>query len=273
MWVKDIPANPPPGLSVRTENQGRIFYQLLTHMGLKQNAQAFTGAPKQRSNTYPHVNAAWDLADRIGVTKNPLNLKKLETITEKPYSDIIAEVSTTLSPPPYHRLRRWDFNTSPIQDSNTVASTSKIVEVEETPNLLERFTSLKVSDKEAKVKHQREKCRWLALEKRFQKSLSKGKGKEKELVHPKPSSPIAPDIGNIRVFEETPVEERLNWGTVKLSIASPKWTTQTDSDSEAFGVSLCAAPTHNAQCLNLENCRLSLGCTQEQNRDETLGGS
>ena len=87
------------------------------------------------------------------------------------------------------------------------------MEVEETPNLLERFTSLEVSDKEAKAKRQREKHRRLALEKRFQKSLSKGKGKEKELVHPEPSSHIAPDIGNVRVFEETPVEERLNWGT------------------------------------------------------------
>ena len=166
-------------------------------MGLKQNTQAFTGAPKQRGNTYPHVNAARDLADRIGVTKNPLSLKKLETITKKRYSDIIAEVSTALSPPPYHRLRGWDLNTSPTQDSNAVASTSKIVEVEETPNLLERFTSLEVSDKEAKAKCQREKHRWLALEKRFQKSLSKGKGKEKESVHSEPSCHIAPDINNV----------------------------------------------------------------------------
>ena len=60
---------------------------------------------------------------------------------------------------------------------------------------------------------------------------------------------------------------------VKLSIASPKWTTWTDSDHEAFGFSLCAAPTHNTQCLNLENCGLSLGCTQERERDETLGKS
>ena len=74
-------------------------------MGLKQNAQEFTGAPKKRGNTYPHVNAAWDLTDRIGVTKNPLNLKKLETITEKWYSDVVAKVSTALSPPSYHRLR------------------------------------------------------------------------------------------------------------------------------------------------------------------------
>ena len=88
-----------------------------------------------------------------------------------------------------------------------MASTSKIVEVEETPNLLERFTSLEVSDKEAKAKRQREKHHRLALEKRFQKSLSKGKGKAKESVHPEPSSPIAPDIGNVRVFEETPMEE------------------------------------------------------------------
>ena len=32
-----------------------------------------------------------------------------------------------------------------------------------------------------------------------------------------------------------------------------------------------AAPTHNAQCLNLENHGLSPGCTQERERDETLG--
>ena len=59
--------------------------------------------------------------------------------------------------------------------------------------------------------------------------------------------------------------------TVKLLNTSLKWTTWTDSDSEAFGFSLCAVPTHNTQCLNLENCGLSLGCTQEQDRDETLG--
>ena len=82
LQAKDIPAN-APGLSLRMENQGRIFYQPLTHMGLKQNAQAFTGGPKQRGNAYPHVNTACDLTDRIGVTKNPLHLKKLEAITEK----------------------------------------------------------------------------------------------------------------------------------------------------------------------------------------------
>ena len=65
-------------------------------MGLKQNTQAFTGAPKQRGNTYPDINAAQDLTDRIGVTKNPLNLKKLETITKKWYSDIVAEVIVML---------------------------------------------------------------------------------------------------------------------------------------------------------------------------------
>ena len=46
--AKDIPANAPPGLSLRMENQGQIFYQPLTHMGLKQNAQAFTGAPQAK---------------------------------------------------------------------------------------------------------------------------------------------------------------------------------------------------------------------------------
>ena len=89
-----------------TGKQDHIFYQPLTYMGLKQNAQMFTGAPKQRGNTYPHVNTARDLADKIGVTKNPLHLKKLEAITEKCiYSDIVAKVSTAFSPPPYHRLR------------------------------------------------------------------------------------------------------------------------------------------------------------------------
>ena len=111
--AKDVPANPPPGSSIRSENHGRIFYQPLTHMGLKQGAQAFTGVPTTRPDAFPHVNAACDLADK-------LNLKRLETITEHSYSD-------------------------------AVASTSKIVEVEEPSKLLERFTSLELSNKEAKA--------------------------------------------------------------------------------------------------------------------------
>ena len=126
--AKDVPANPPPRSSIRSENHGRIFYQPLTHMGLKQGAQAFTGAPTTCPDTFPHINAARDLANKIGVTKNSLNLKRLETITECSYSD-------------------------------AVASTSKIVEVEEPPKLLERFTSLELSDKEAKALRKKEKCR------------------------------------------------------------------------------------------------------------------
>src|SRR5271170_7023949 len=114
-------------------------------MGLKQGAQAFTGAPTTRPDQYPHVNTACDLADKIGVPKIALNLKKLENITEK---------------------RTF---------SDAVASTSKIVEVEETPNLLERLTSLELSDKEAKANHRREKCCKLRIEKKFAKSLDKGK--------------------------------------------------------------------------------------------------
>ena len=117
-----------------------------------------------------------------------------------------------------------------------MASTSKIVEVEETPNLLERFTSLEVSDKETIAKRQREKHRQLALEKRFQKSLSKGKGKQKESVHPEPSSPIAPDVGNVRVFEETPVEERLNWGT---NSANDDHSDVNDEIAESAGLDTC----------------------------------
>ena len=162
-----------------TGNKDRLFYQPLSHMGLKQGAQAFTGAPTTRPNTFPHVNAACDLADKIGVTKNSLNLKKLENITERSYS-------------------------------NTVASTSKIVEVEETPKLLERFTSLELSDKEAKATRQREKRRRLRLEKKFAKGLDNGKGKDKESVHP---APIDKDAGNVRVFVEMPIEEQLDWGT------------------------------------------------------------
>ena len=148
-------------------------------MGLKQGAQAFTGAPTTRPNTFPHVNAACDITNKIGVTKNSLNLKRPETITERSYSD-------------------------------AVASTSKIVEVEEPPKLLERFTSLELSDKEAKALCKKEKCHKLQIEKRFAKSLTKGKGKEKESVHP---SPIDKDAGNVKVFEEVPIEEQLNWGT------------------------------------------------------------
>ena len=108
-----------------TGNKDCLFYQLLSHMGLKQGAQAFTGAPTTCPDTFPHVNAACDLADKIGVTKNSLNLKKLEKITEHSYSD-------------------------------AVASTSKIVEVEESPKLLERLTSLNLSDKEAKANCKKE---------------------------------------------------------------------------------------------------------------------
>ena len=133
-------------------------------MGLKQGTQAFTGAPTTRPDSFPHVNAAHDLADKIGVAKNSLNLKRLENITECSYS-------------------------------NTVASTSKIVEVEETPKLLERFTSLELSDKEAKATCQREKRHRLQLENKFAKSLENGKGKDKEFVHP---APIDKDVGNVR---------------------------------------------------------------------------
>ena len=59
----------------------------LTHMGLKWGAQAFTGAPTTHPDTYPYINAAHDLADKIGVTKSALNLKQLENITERTYSD------------------------------------------------------------------------------------------------------------------------------------------------------------------------------------------
>ena len=44
-------------------------------MRLKQDTQAFTGAPTSLPNSYPHINATCDLADKIGVTKNVLNLR------------------------------------------------------------------------------------------------------------------------------------------------------------------------------------------------------
>jgi hypothetical protein len=43
-------------------------------------AQSFTGKPNKPSNPYPGVQKAQDLADQIGVTKNPSNLKVLENI-------------------------------------------------------------------------------------------------------------------------------------------------------------------------------------------------
>ena len=90
LQAKDITANAPPGLSVMSGHKDHLFYQPLSHMGLKQGMQVFTGAPTTLPNTYPHVNAAHDLADKIGVTKNALNLKKLENITECSYSDAVA---------------------------------------------------------------------------------------------------------------------------------------------------------------------------------------
>ena len=168
MQAKDIPANAPANAVVATGRTDHLFYQPLSHMGLKRGAQAFTGAPTTRPDTYPHVNAARDLADKIGVTKNALNLKQLENITECTYSD-------------------------------AVASTSKIVEVEELPKLLERFTSLELSDKEAKANCQREKRCKLQLKNKFAKSLDKGKGKAKESVH---SAPIDKDVGNARCLKK-----------------------------------------------------------------------
>ena len=91
-----------------------------------------------------------------------------------------------------------------------MASTSKIVEVEESLKLLESFTSLELSDKEAKADCKKEKYYRLQLEKKFANSLDKGKGKGKESVHP---APINKDAGNVKVFEEIPIEEQLNWGT------------------------------------------------------------
>ena len=80
MRAKDIPANTPANAVVATGRTDRLFYQPLSHMGLKRGAQAFTGAPTTHPNTYPHVNAARDLADKIGVTKSALNLKQLHRV-------------------------------------------------------------------------------------------------------------------------------------------------------------------------------------------------
>ena len=52
------------------------------------------------------------------------------------------------------------------------------MEVEELPKLLERLTSLEISDKESKATCQREKSCKLQLENKFAKSLDKGKEKE-----------------------------------------------------------------------------------------------
>ena len=59
-------------------------------MELKQGAQVFTGAPTTGPDWFPHVNAARDLTDKIGVTKSALNLKQPENITECTYSDAVA---------------------------------------------------------------------------------------------------------------------------------------------------------------------------------------
>jgi hypothetical protein len=61
---------------VATHHPDRILYQPLNHV----SAQSFTGKPNKSSDPYPGVQKACDLANRIGVTKNPLNLKALENI-------------------------------------------------------------------------------------------------------------------------------------------------------------------------------------------------
>ena len=45
MQAKDIPANAPANAVVAAGRMDHLFYQLLSHMGLKWGAQAFTGAP------------------------------------------------------------------------------------------------------------------------------------------------------------------------------------------------------------------------------------
>ena len=61
---------------VATHHPDRIFYQPLSHV----LAQSFTGKPATPSNPYPGVQKACNLANQVGVTKNPLNLKGVENI-------------------------------------------------------------------------------------------------------------------------------------------------------------------------------------------------
>jgi hypothetical protein len=72
----DIPVRANTKTVVATHHLDRFFYQPLNHA----LAQSFTCKPNKPFNPYPGVQKAWDLADQIGVTKNPLNLKVLENI-------------------------------------------------------------------------------------------------------------------------------------------------------------------------------------------------
>ena len=77
--------------------------------------------------------------------------------------------------------------------------------------------------------------------------------------NPKYSSWTTDNKGYVRIDQRIYVPDSGDlWLNTNL-----KRTIRTDSNYEAFGFSLCAVPTHNAQCLNLENCGLSPGCTQE----------
>ena len=76
LQLSDVPVTAKAKTIVATHHPDRSFYQPLNHV----SAQSFTGKPTTPSNPYPGVQKAHDLADQIGVTKNPLNLKVLENI-------------------------------------------------------------------------------------------------------------------------------------------------------------------------------------------------
>ena len=109
--AKDAPANAVVA-SVKPTN---IFYRPLNHS----SAQKFSGAlSKPAKAVYPEVQAARDLADRLEVTKNALNLKKLEALKKhcafveasKPYAAAVAATTSIVevpepSPELQHRLK------------------------------------------------------------------------------------------------------------------------------------------------------------------------
>jgi len=69
----DVPVRAPASAVVATHRPERIFYQPLNHA----SAQSFTGKTNTQA-PYQETRESRELADQIGVTKNPLNLKKLE---------------------------------------------------------------------------------------------------------------------------------------------------------------------------------------------------
>ena len=133
---KDVPVNARGNSIVASHRPDKILYRPLNHAG-----NTHPAGRMRETKTYPDVQAARDLASRMGVTKNALNLKALEKLKEH---------------------TRFVEGTSIYQ--NAVASSSS-TRVEDQPvplnnrNIVDRISSPTPPDYEKAEKRRRENIR------------------------------------------------------------------------------------------------------------------